>query len=123
MNWYLEVLKKYAVFNGRARRKEYWYFALFNVIISIVLLVIDVVTGSFSAEIGMGVLGGIYGLAVLIPAIAVTVRRLHDTNHSGWWYFIILIPLIGVIILLVFLFRDSEPGENRYGTNPKSAEA
>ncbi|GMQ82747.1 MAG: DUF805 domain-containing protein [Rhodothermia bacterium] len=123
MNWYLEVLKKYAVFNGRARRKEYLYFALFSSIISIVLLVIDVVTGSFSAEIGMGVLGGIYGLAVLLPAIAVSVRRLHDTDHSGWWYFIILIPLIGAIIISVFLVTDSKPGENRYGSNPKSAEA
>ncbi len=75
MNWYVEVLKKYAVFSGRARRKEYWYFVLFNIIISIILGVIDGVTGSFSPEVGMGLLGGIYTFAVLIPSIAVSVER------------------------------------------------
>ncbi len=77
--------------------KEYWYFFLFNIIISIVLGFIDGVTGSFSPEAGMGLLGGIYMLAVLIPGIAVSVRRLHDTNRSGWWMLISLIPLIGAI--------------------------
>ncbi len=119
MNWYLEVLKKYAVFNGRARRKEYWYFFLFNIIISIVLGIIDGVTGSFSPEAGMGLLGGIYMLAVLIPGIAVSVRRLHDTNRSGWWLLILLIPLVGAIVLIVFLASDSKPEENQYGVNPK----
>ncbi len=121
MNWYLEVLKKYAVFSGRARRKEYWYFVLFNIIISIVLAVIDGVTGSFSAEAGMGLLGGIYTLAVLIPGIAVSVRRLHDTERSGWWLLIALVPLIGVIVLLVFMVQDSKLGQNQYGANPKEA--
>jgi len=119
MNWYIEALKKYAVFGGRARRKEYWFFALFNIIISIVLAVIDGVTGSFSAEAGVGLLGGIYTLAVLIPGIAVSVRRLHDTDRSGWWLFIALIPLIGAIVLLVFMVQDSKPGQNQYGANPK----
>ncbi len=123
MNWYLEVLKKYAVFNGRARRKEYWYFFLFNIIISIVLAVIDGVTGSFSPEAGMGLLGGIYMLAVLIPGIAVSVRRLHDTERSGWWILIGLIPLIGAIVLIVFMVQDSKPGQNQYGANPKDATA
>ncbi|MEE8117985.1 MAG: DUF805 domain-containing protein [Gammaproteobacteria bacterium] len=119
MNWYFEVLKKYAVFNGRARRKEYWYFVLFNIIISIVFAVIDSATGSFSAEIGIGLLGGIYTLAVLIPSIAVQVRRLHDTDRSGWWLLISLIPFIGAIVLLVFMVQDSKPDENQYGSNPK----
>lgn len=119
MNWYLEVLKKYAVFSGRARRKEYWYFTLFNIIISIVLGVIDGVTGSFSAEAGIGLLGGVFTLAVLIPGIAVSVRRLHDTERSGWWLLIALIPLIGAIVLLVFMVQDSKPGQNQYGENPK----
>jgi uncharacterized membrane protein YhaH (DUF805 family) len=123
MNWYLEVLKKYAVFNGRARRKEYWYFLLFNIIVSIVLAVIDDVTGSFSPEAGMGLLGGIYTLAVLIPSIAVSVRRLHDTERSGWWLLIGLIPLIGAIVLIVFMVQDSKPGQNQYGANPKDATA
>lgn len=123
MNWYLEVLKKYAVFSGRARRKEYWFFVLFNIIISIVLAVIDGVTGSFSPEAGMGLLGGIYTLAVLIPSIAVSVRRLHDTERSGWWLLIALVPLIGAIVLLVFMVQDSKPGQNQYGANPKEATA
>ncbi|MDY0250058.1 MAG: DUF805 domain-containing protein [Pseudomonas sp.] len=119
MNWYIEVLKKYAVFNGRARRKEYWFFILFNLIISIVLGVIDGVIGSVSAEAGIGLLGGIYSLAVLLPGLAVSVRRLHDTNRSGWWLLIGLIPLIGAIVLIVFLASDSKPEENQYGANPK----
>ena len=121
MNWYLDVLKKYAVFNGRARRKEYWFFSLFNLIIIIVLGVIDGMTGSYSASAGMGLLGGIYMLAVLVPAIAVGIRRLHDTNRSGWWLLIVFVPLIGAIVLLVFMVLDSSPGENQYGANPKEA--
>lgn len=123
MNWYIEVLKKYAVFNGRARRKEYWYYYLFYMLIYIVLIIIDIVTGTFSAEAGMGLLIGIYTIAVLIPSIAVGVRRLHDTNRSGWWLLIGLIPIIGAIVLIVFLASDSKPEENQYGPNPKAATA
>ena len=122
MNWYLEVLKKYAVFNGRARRKEYWFFFLFNILASILLAVIDMAIGSFNAEAGMGLLGGIYALAVLIPSIAVSVRRLHDTGRSGWWLLIALVPIIGVIVLVIFMLQDSKP-ENQYGPNPKAATA
>ena len=122
MNWYLEVLKKYAVFNGRARRKEYWFFFLFNILVSILLAVIDMAIGSFNAEAGMGLLGGIYALAVLIPSIAVSVRRLHDTGRSGWWLLIALVPIIGVIVLVIFMLQDSKP-ENQYGPNPKAATA
>ncbi|UCQ26610.1 DUF805 domain-containing protein [Edwardsiella tarda] len=121
MSWYLEVLKKYAVFNGRARRQEYWNFALFNLIISITLAVIDIVTGNFSQEVGIGLLGGIYALVLFIPSIAVLVRRLHDIGRSGWWFLIILVPLIGAIVLLVFTVQDSKPGQNQYGVNPKEA--
>ncbi len=121
MSWYLEVLKKYAVFSGRARRKEYWYFFLFNILITIVLLVIDGMTGTLDAAAGIGLLGSIYALAVLIPALAVSVRRLHDTDRSGWWLLIMLVPLIGVIVILVFTVQDSKPGENQYGSNPKGA--
>jgi uncharacterized membrane protein YhaH (DUF805 family) len=117
VNWYLEVLKKYAVFNGRARRKEYWMFLLFNIIIGLVLGGIAWLAG------GPDVLGSIYGLVVLIPGIAVSVRRLHDTDRSGWWLLIGLIPLIGTIVLLVFMAQDSQPGTNQYGPNPKTATA
>jgi uncharacterized membrane protein YhaH (DUF805 family) len=120
MNWYLEVLKKYAVFSGRARRKEYWFFVLFNILISIALGVIDNLTGTYDAKAGVGLLGGLYSLGVLIPALAVSVRRLHDTNRSGWWLLIALIPLIGAIVLLVFMVQDSDPGSNEYGPNPKN---
>lgn len=123
MNWYLEVLKKYAVFSGRARRKEYWYYALFNAIISIVLVAVDFMTGLFSFDANAGLFSGVYGLAVLIPSIAVGLRRLHDTNRSGWWLLIAFIPLIGGIVLLVFMVQDSDQGDNRFGPNPKAVNA
>ena len=121
MNWYLEVLKKYAVFSGRARRKEYWFFALFNVIIIIALTFVDVSAGSYDIDSGFGLLSGLYSLAVLLPGIAVAVRRLHDIDRTGWWLLIAFVPLIGAIVLLVFMVLDSTPGENQYGPNPKDA--
>jgi uncharacterized membrane protein YhaH (DUF805 family) len=124
MNWYIGVLKKYAVFSGRARRKEFWMFVLFNFIISFVLELID---GTVLSNLAIdawgtkiGVLGVIYGMAVLIPSVAVAVRRLHDTNRTGWWYLIGLVPIIGAIILLIFFVQDSKPGDNKYGPNPKA---
>jgi uncharacterized membrane protein YhaH (DUF805 family) len=123
VSWYLEVLKKYAVFSGRARRAEYWYFVLFNIIVAVVLSLIDTLLGTFNFMQGVGLLSGLYALAVLIPTLAVTVRRLHDIDRSGWWIFINLIPLIGFIVLLVFAVTDGTPGSNRYGPNPKGATA
>ena len=123
MSWYLEVLQKYAVFSGRARRKEYWMFFLINLIISIVLIAIDSLIGTFRPQAGVGLLQGLYSLAVLIPSLAVTVRRLHDIGRSGWWILIGLIPVIGGIVLLIFALLDSEPGANEYGPNPKRQEA
>ncbi len=114
MNWYLEVLKKYAVFSGRARRREFWFFVLFNFIIMIILMII-------AQAINSAILSTIYSLAVLIPSIAVTVRRLHDTNRTGWWVLIGLIPVIGFIVLLIFTVQDSQEGENQHGPNPKGA--
>jgi uncharacterized membrane protein YhaH (DUF805 family) len=121
MNWYLEVLKKYARFDGRAGKKEYWYFSLFSFIIIVVLSVIDMMTGTFNVTVGLGLLSGIYTLAVLIPSIAVSVRRLHDTDRSGGWFLINAIPLIGVIVFLIFTAQDGTPGDNQYGSNPKGA--
>ena len=119
MNYYLEVWRKYADFKGRARRAEYWYFMLFNWIAIIVLGTIDnVITSSVFQQSGTPVSIIFYGLAVILPSIAVTVRRLHDTNHNGWWIFIKLIPIIGDIWLLVYLVRKSQPGANRFGPSP-----
>ena len=113
MNWYIQVLTKYAEFNGRARRSEYWYFVLINILVSIGIYIMDAVIGTF------GVLGLLYSLAILIPGLAVSVRRLHDTGRSGWNLLFALIPLIGAVILLIFFFQDSTDSENEYGANPK----
>ena len=120
MDWYLEALKKYAVFEGRSRRKEYWFFSLFNAIFSGVFVMADVLFGSSAGMSGPGLLSSLYTLGVLLPSLAVLVRRLHDTNRSGWWLLISLLPLIGVLVLLVFCLQDSQPGENQYGANPKA---
>ena len=118
MNWYLEALKKYAVFSGRARRKEYWYFVLFNIIIGLVLGFIEGNLGLFS-DSPESILSSLYSLAVLLPWIGVNVRRLHDTGRSGWWLLIGFVPIVGAIVLLVFMVQDSAADENQYGPNPK----
>ena len=96
-------------------------FFLFNVLISLGLGVLDVVAGTYSVEYETGFFSALYSLLVLIPSIAVSVRRLHDTNRSGWWIVISLIPIIGVLVLFVFMCLDSQPGTNRFGANPKEA--
>lgn len=112
LNYYKGVLHKYAVFTGRARRSEYWYFALVNVVIGIILGLF----GSFGKSINM-----VYSLAILIPSIAVGVRRLHDTNRSGWWLLLLLIPVIGWIVLIVFMATEGTAADNQYGPNPKGS--
>lgn len=109
------VFSKYATFSGRARRSEYWYFVLFNAIVGFVLGII----GGFIFGDGTNYLTSIYSLAVVVPAIAVSVRRLHDIGKSGFWYFINFIPFVGTIIMIVFCATDSQPGDNQYGPNPK----
>jgi uncharacterized membrane protein YhaH (DUF805 family) len=121
MNWYIKVLKQYADFKGRARRTEYWMFVLFNIIFAFVAAFLDGLLGlRFSYEVPYGPIYVIYGLAVFIPGLAVLVRRLHDTNKSGWMFLVALIPLVGGIILLVFLASDGTKGENKYGPDPKN---
>jgi uncharacterized membrane protein YhaH (DUF805 family) len=105
MNYYLDVLKKYAVFQGRARRKEYWMFVLFSIIVSIVI-------GIIGGVLHTAILGMLYNLAIFVPSIAVGVRRMHDTDHSGWW---LLLPIVN----LVFACTDGTPGPNRFGEDPK----
>jgi uncharacterized membrane protein YhaH (DUF805 family) len=123
MNYYLKVLQNYATFSGRARRSEFWYFALFNLIFAILAMVLDNVLGTTfnrgGFEMPYGYIYLLYVLATFIPALAVTVRRLHDVGKSGWMYLIILIPIIGGIWVLVLFFRDSNTESNKWGENPK----
>lgn len=109
MNWYFKVLKQYADFNGRARRKEYWFFVLFNAIVGVILYFV-----------GVGVLSTIYSIFIFIPSLAVVVRRLHDIGKSGWMILIALIPIAGGIWLLILMLTDSQQGDNEYGPNPKA---
>jgi uncharacterized membrane protein YhaH (DUF805 family) len=123
MNWYLQVLKKYADFDGRARRKEYWMFALFNMIFLLVAALIDNVAGTTMGILPYGLFYIIYALAVIIPGLAVGVRRLHDVGKSGWMMLVALIPIVGGIWLLVLFVTDGTTGQNAYGTNPKEIAA
>lgn len=120
MKWYTHVLKNYVNFNGRARRKEYWMFFLFNLIFAVCAAILDNLLGLSSKDMGgYGPIYGLYALATLLPGLAVAVRRLHDIGKSGWFLLIGLIPLIGGIWLLVLMCTDSQPGSNEYGANPK----
>ena len=123
MHWLIDPFKKYAVWTGRATRSEYWYFSLFTFLITIGLAVIDTVLGTVDETTGQGVLGILWSLFIFLPTLAVFVRRLHDTGRSGWWFWIALIPLIGVIVLLVFMCIDSQSEANQYGDNPKQGAA
>lgn len=118
MNHYKNALKKYADFRTRARRSEYWYFTLMNAVFVLILSLLDAVLG-FGSEDTLGIFGGLYSLFVIIPSIAVCIRRLHDIGKSGWWICIAIIPFIGALILFIFAIRDSQPGANQYGPNPK----
>ena len=118
MNWYLQVLRNYAKFDGRARRTEYWMFILINIVVSFLLTIIDVLLFGIALG-GIGILSTIYALGIFIPSLAVIVRRLHDTGKSGMYIFLAFIPIIGVIILLVFMITEGERGSNKYGPDPK----
>jgi uncharacterized membrane protein YhaH (DUF805 family) len=117
MNWYLYVLSHYADFTGRARRKEYWMFVLFNIIFAVIAGILDSILGI--AKLGIGPICMLYILAMFIPSLSVGVRRLHDVGKSGWMMLIAFIPIIGAIWLLVLMLLNSQIGENQYGPNPK----
>jgi len=121
MDWYLKVLRQYADFEGRARRKEYWMFVLVNLLIGCGLAILDSVL-HWTTSLGYGRLSGFYEFAMLVPSLAVGTRRLHDIGRSGWWQLIVLVPFAGVIVLLVFFVLDGQPGPNAYGPDPKSDE-
>lgn len=112
MEWYVKVWKDYAVFRGRAHRTEYWMFVLYNFMVTVILVLLDAIAGHTD------VLEFLYALAIAIPSSAVAMRRLHDTGRSGWWLWIGLIPIIGQLILLVFLVQEGTSGGNEYGPDP-----
>ncbi len=113
------VLTQYVGFGGRARRSEYWWYALFSVLVGIVAVILDNALGTDFESTGNGLISLLLNLALFLPSLAVAVRRLHDTDRSGWWLLIALIPLVGAIVLLVFFCQDSTPGQNRFGPSPK----
>jgi len=117
MEWYIGVLKKYAVFSGRARRKEFWMFVLFNAIIGAVLSVLSRIGG---IGIVFSILSGLYSLAILVPSLAVSFRRLHDVGKSGYYILFGLIPIVGLILLIIWTVKEGVAGSNEYGPNPKA---
>jgi uncharacterized membrane protein YhaH (DUF805 family)/predicted RNA-binding Zn-ribbon protein involved in translation (DUF1610 family) len=119
MNWFLVALSKYAVFSGRACRREYWYFFLFFFAGYLALYIIDAAAELSIPNQGVGLLSGLFSLVLLLPLWAVTVRRLHDTGRSGWWTLLGAVPILGGLILLFFVAEDGDPKENRYGKSPK----
>ena len=119
MSWFLMAPKKYAQFDGRSQRSEYWFFALFYILFGIAATLIDMGTGSYAPQTGFGIVSVLLAIGLFIPSLSVSVRRLHDTNRSGWWLLICLIPLVGAIWILVLMILDSSPGTNRFGVNPK----
>ena len=126
MSWFVGAVKKYAVFAGRARRKEFWFFYLFYVIFALAAASVDSVLGteySVAETASIGLFSSVFVIAMMLPTFAVLARRLHDIGRSGWWILIGLIPIIGAIVLLIFTVRDSQEGENRFGPNPKEAAA
>ncbi|MBC8947626.1 MULTISPECIES: DUF805 domain-containing protein [Xenorhabdus] len=114
MNWYLSVLKNYAEFSGRARRKEYWMFYLFNIIVFLALIVL----GSAINDTAGFALLLIYIIVTFIPSLAVTIRRLHDINRSGWWFLLAFVP-VASIVLFVFTLLEGTQGDNEYGADPR----
>jgi len=120
MSWYFAVLRKYAVFEGRARRKEFWYFTLVNTLVIFVLILASYALGWYNPRAAIGTFDGVYSVAILIPSIAVGVRRLHDTGRSGWWLLVGMVPFAGTAALIVFFALDGQPQWNRYGPSPKA---
>ena len=115
MDWFKKGLRNYTNFSGRARRKEYWYFVLVQMGLVIIAMILDAII--FNSEIGLFYI--VVALGLFLPGLAVTIRRLHDTSRSGWWFLISILPLIGSIILLVFLASDTKLEINQWGPPAK----
>ncbi len=117
MHWYVDVLKNYVGFSGRARRTEFWMFALISFVVATVLTIVENIISM------PGTLSSLYNLAVLLPSLAVAMRRLHDTGRSGFWLLLIFIPILGWLVLLIFYILEGTPGDNEYGPDPKAVAA
>ena len=122
MEWYIKVIKSYSDFNSRARRKEYWMFTLWNILFALLAALLDYSFGIVYPLVGYGPLNIAYALFVLVPGIAVTLRRLHDIGKSGWMYLVAFIPIVGWIWLLILLIKEGDQGNNAYGEDPKQFE-
>ncbi|MEM6629528.1 MAG: DUF805 domain-containing protein [Bacteroidota bacterium] len=122
MNWYIKVLRQYADFSGRARRMEYWMFSLFHTLFLCSLFFVEAVVGSTIGFFSFGIGAILYYFGTIIPALAVTVRRLHDVGKSGWWFLISFVPLIGPIWFLILTLTEGEHGPNPWGSDPKRPE-
>ena len=120
MTWALMPLQKYAVFSGRSRRKEFWMFVLFTFVVEIVLAIIDAIIGTYNTALGIGLLSGLFYLAILVPSIALNTRRLHDIGKSGWFQLLFIIPIVGFILWIIWMVRDGDDGVNKYGPSPKA---
>ncbi|MBK8846553.1 MAG: DUF805 domain-containing protein [Bacteroidetes bacterium] len=121
MNWFIKALKQYGDFKTRARRMEYWMFAVCQLVFLIPAMLLDSLLGTNFEPLPYGFIYMITALVFFVPGLAVFVRRMHDVGKSGWFILIAFIPLIGAIWLLVLLFTDGQPGENKWGPNPKEA--
>jgi len=121
MQWYLDVLKKYAVFSGRARRKEFWMFVLFNFIAAVLAGILDNILHTTYSNQSTGIISTLYSLAVLLPGLGVAIRRMHDIGKSGWWILVSLIPVAGIIWYIVLTATEGQHGDNQYGADPKAA--
>jgi uncharacterized membrane protein YhaH (DUF805 family) len=121
MHHFIEVLRKYLVFSGRASRSEYWYFCLFYLLATVLATVVDLAAGTFNGHLGLGWVSGAFVVLTFAPTLGLSVRRLHDIGRSGWWVLVGLVPAVGALVLLVIALFDSQPGANAYGPSPKPA--
>jgi len=120
MNIYFTVLKKFSEFSGRSRMSEYWVFTLMNFIFMIIAILLDNLFGTTITSLPFGVISIVYSLVLILPCIAVFVRRMHDTGKSGWNIFLSFIPLVGVVWLLALCITEGTAGDNEYGADPKA---
>jgi len=118
LNYFTDALKNYATFTGRATRQQYWMFILFYILFYIVAIVLDMTLGLFDEETGYGLLSLVYTLGLLLPSLAILGRRLHDIGRSAWWILLIIIPVVGPLVILIFTLIGSQQEDNQWGPNP-----